>query len=378
MRILIDARLYGYENTGIGRYIIGLITNLVKIDKKSNDSKNEYSIILRQKYFDTLKFPKNWKKILGEFRHYSLKEQILLPLIVYKEKPDITHFLHFNVPILYWGKYIVTIHDLLMHTQRGLEATTLPWFEYFIKRFGYRIAFDTAVYKSKIIIAPADFVRQSIIDIYKINPSKIKRIYECADKLELKSDLSIVKKSDLINKKYLFYVGNSYPHKNLKMGIDAVIHYNLNNKTKIYYCIVSSRSFFTEKLNNYLKNKKGKEYIKIIGAVSDLDMGVLFKNSFGLLFPTVSEGFGIPGIEAMNYGTIILCSNIPILNEIYEDNAFYFDPKDVVSISKVISKAVSMSPTDRKNMLLKSSEFVKRYSWTKMAEETLKIYKSVV
>ncbi len=61
--------------------------------------------------------------------------------IIKKENPDITHFPHFNVPVTFPGKFIVTIHDLLMHKNVGLAATTLIPPLYFVKRLGYKTIF---------------------------------------------------------------------------------------------------------------------------------------------------------------------------------------------------------------------------------------------
>lgn len=173
MKILIDARLYGLENAGLGRYIVNLVSNLKKIDKK-----NDYTILLRKKYFKSLVVPKNWKKVLAEYRHYSFIEQVLLPIAIAKEKPDVTHFPHFNIPIIFTGKYVVTIHDMLMHSQKGLQATTLPTLVYYIKRFGYRIVFDKAVRGATKIITPSKTVKKELVQYYKIPEDKVKVTYE--------------------------------------------------------------------------------------------------------------------------------------------------------------------------------------------------------
>ena len=91
MKILIDARLYGLENAGLGRYAVNLIDQLAKLDKA-----NDYVLLLRKKYFEELVLPKNFKKVLADFQHYSLGEQLLLPKIILAEKPDLSHFLHFK------------------------------------------------------------------------------------------------------------------------------------------------------------------------------------------------------------------------------------------------------------------------------------------
>jgi hypothetical protein len=173
MKILIDGRLYGLENAGLGRYLINLITELGRLD-----SKNEYVLLLRKKYFKNLNLPDNWKKVLADYRHYSFAEQLKIPGIIEKENPDIVHFPHFNVPIFYRGKFIVTIHDLLMHKQIGLEATTLPIFFYMIKRLGYRLVFDSAIKRSVAIITPSESIKKEILNLYKIPADKVHVTYE--------------------------------------------------------------------------------------------------------------------------------------------------------------------------------------------------------
>lgn len=173
MRILIDARLYGLENAGLGRYAMNLVDQLTKID-----SKNEYIILLRKKYFDELKLPSNWEKVLADFKHYSLEEQIKLPKIIHKYEPDMTHFLHFNVPLLFNGRFVVTIHDMLMHKQKGKETTTLSLPLYYVKRIGYKKVFEHAIKSSVKIIVPSEFVKSEIINNFKVPKEKVEVTYE--------------------------------------------------------------------------------------------------------------------------------------------------------------------------------------------------------
>lgn len=173
MKILIDARLYGLENAGLGRYILNLVSELSKID-----SKNKYFILLRKKYFEELELPKNWRKVLTDFHHYSFEEQSKLPRIINALKPDICHFPHFNIPVFYKGKFIVTIHDMLMHNQKGFEATTLNHVGYLVKRMGYEFVFRRAIEKSIKIIVPSNSVKNELLNYYKIDPKKVEVIYE--------------------------------------------------------------------------------------------------------------------------------------------------------------------------------------------------------
>ena len=112
MRIGIDARFYGSQDKGLGRYSQKLLENLEKIDGGSD---REYLVFLRQKGFEQYQpGASNFKKVLADYPWYSWSEQILFPWRLYRYHLDLVHFCHFNVPIFYWKKYVVTIHDLIL------------------------------------------------------------------------------------------------------------------------------------------------------------------------------------------------------------------------------------------------------------------------
>lgn len=370
MKILIDGRLYGLENAGLGRYVMNLVGELSRLDRK-----NGYSILLTKKYFEKLNLPGNWNKVLANFRHYSVAEQVRLPQIIRKENPDITYFPHFNVPLTFSGKFIVTIHDLLMHKNVGLAATTLIPPLYFVKRLGYKTIFRKAVLDSVKIIVPSEAVKKEVIDYYHVSPEKINVIYEGVDeKIGTLGDAKKILAKYELKSKYFIYAGNAYPHKNLKRLIEAIVALNTIYDQKVILTIASARTIFTQRLENEVKKANASGFVKLLGFVPDEDLGVLYKNSAGFTFPSLSEGFGLPGLEAMAAGTIVLASDIPVFKEIYKDNAVYFNPFDFTSIEKTMQETLEMSVEERKEKIEKGQDFVKRYSWAKMAEEALKIY----
>ncbi len=358
MKILLDARLYGLENAGIGRYVVNLVRELSRIDNENN-----YIILLRKKYFENLDLPDNWEKVLADFQHYSLSEQIWLPKLISRYKPDVVHFLHFNVPIFYRGKYVVTIHDLLMQNHRGAKATTLPLYLYYPKQVGSKLVFRKAVGSAGSIIVPSGAVRDEVCSYFKLDCSKVEVVYEGVD------EAIIEKNSKLkINSPYLLYVGSAYPHKNLERAIQAAA------SLRITLAIACARSVFLERLEKMVQKYNAGEFVKILGFVPDEELGGLYKNSLGFVFPSLSEGFGLPGLEAMARGTVVAASDIPVFKEVYKENAVYFDPFGIESIKDAMEKMINMNKKEREDRISKGKEFVKRYSWTKMAQGTLKIY----
>jgi glycosyltransferase involved in cell wall biosynthesis len=102
----------------------------------------------------------------------------------------------------------------------------------------------------------------------------------------------------------------------------------------------------------------------------------LFKYSTAFIFPSLSEGFGLPGMEAIQVGTLVLASDIPVFKEVYKDNVLYFNPLDFSSMTKVMKSTMAMPKKEREKRIAKNQNFIKRYSWATMAKQTLKVYEN--
>lgn len=175
---------------------------------------------------------------------------------------------------------------------------------------------------------------------------------------------------------YFVYTGNAYPHKNLERLAQAMVL--LNQKKRVLLKISSSRNVFTERLESLIKKNNATEYVQLLGYISDDKIEDLYKNSIGFVFPTLSEGFGLPPKEAIEAGTLAIISDIPVLKEVYEDSVTYFDPFSRESIANSLEKVLKMSKNEREEKIKYAQKFLKKYSWAKMARETLEIYESVV
>jgi glycosyltransferase involved in cell wall biosynthesis len=176
--------------------------------------------------------------------------------------------------------------------------------------------------------------------------------------------------------KYFIYVGNAYPHKNLERLIKAMVLLNKVVKDHIGLAIVSSRNVFTQRLEKLIRKLKAEEYIHLLGFVPDEDLEKLNRGSVAFVFASISEGFGLPGLEAMASGTLVLASDIPVFKEVYKENVIYFNPFDVNMIKEAMEKALKINIEQREKLILKSQTFAKRYSWSKMAQETINLYES--
>lgn len=379
MRILIDARLYGLEHAGIGRYVVNLVDQLQVIDKR-----NQYLLLVRKQTKNIQLPASNFQLQIVDIPHYSFQEQIELPKLLSELKPDLVHFPHFNVPI-FWSRvpFVVTIHDLIKHASRGPATTTRNPFLYWLKYWGYQVVFGSAVKRAARIIVPSNSIKEELLKNYKISAQKVEIIYEGVDEIfrqtaSSKQQAAILKKYKL-KQPYVIYVGNAYPHKNLERLIQSIKYFNDMNhySERLNLVMVSTRSVFSERLMRFMRQNKAEKFVKFLGFVPDKELVVLYKNAKAFLFPSLSEGFGLPGLEAMASGTVAICSDIPVFHEIYADSAIYFDPYDVRDIVEKVDQVVHFDDLNHRTIITKGQKQAKQFSWQKMAKETLEVYREV-
>lgn len=369
MKIVIDGRLW--DESGLGRYIRNLVLNLAKID-----TDNQYNILLLKKDFDKVDFSNpNFHKILADFRWYGLSEQIQVPKILESLNPDLVHFPHFNVPILYKGKFVVTIHDLIHQHFQTRETSTLNPFFHTIKKLGYKKIFSNAIKKSSNIIVPSEFVKDQLINEWKVKKDKIIVTFEGVDQsiVELiketteKDFLEITEKFQ-IKKPYLFYVGNAQPHKNLPRLISV-----FKKIKEIYSDLSLVLSGPDHRFWKQIKDASKIQGLVFTGFVSEKELVALYKNAEMFVMPSLEEGFGIPILEAMACDCPVVSSNAGSLREVGNDAALYFDPKNEEEMMQRISQILTDKKL-RRELIKMGEKRYKEFSWIKLAEKTLDIY----
>lgn len=370
MRICIDGRLI--NESGIGRYIRNLLTNLSVID-----TKNEYFILLKKGDLNRFNWGKNFENVEADFGWYSAIEQIKLPQILRKLNLDLTHFPHFNVPIFYKEKFIVTIHDLIHQHFVMKRATTLDPLTYKIKQFGYRKVFSHAVKKSQKIIVPSQFVKSQLHDEWGIDNGKVLVTHEGVDekilqiKIRQKKSLQLrILEKIKVKKPYIFYVGNAHPHKNIESLIRAFKRVRVKHKD-LHLVLAGGDHYFWKRIKDHYNDPQ----IIYPGYVTDESLVTLFSQAEAFVMPSFEEGFGIPVLESFATNCPVVCSDIGALKEVAGEGAVYFNPKNVDDTTEKILQVLENEKLKR-GLIEKGEKRVKDFSWKKLAEKTLKIYSS--
>lgn len=373
-KIAIDARFLGPEGTGLGKYTEKLLENLGQIDQD-----NEYFVILRPSNFPLFS-PKNnnFHKVKIDVRWYTLKEQFVIPWRLRDLNIDLLHVPHFNAPVIWNKKLVLTIHDLIKSNFKGKEASTLPSPLYWLKQLAYEYVLKTNLRKAAHILTPSQFTANSLA-ASGVDKRKVSVTYEASDDYFAQSGevTPVIANSLLerygIKKPYLLYVGNTYPYKNLQIVLKALKLL----PEEITLVNVSARSHFTDSLVEAASHLGVSSRVVVTGFVPNEELYVLHKNSLAYVFPSLSEGFGIPGLDAMSLGEPLISSSASCLPEVYGEGALYFDPRREADLADQVIK-IKTDEKLKNELVDKGKNRAKEFSWRKMAEQTLAVYRGVL
>lgn len=358
--IAIDARII---NSSTGRYVERLVTYLQDVDQT-----NQYTILVRAK--DELFWkPRNtnFTVKVAEFDNYSFGEQIQFNAFLKKLGADLVHFCMPQQPISYTGKKVTTFHDLTLLNTYNSDKN---WFVFHAKQKIGKYVFRKVSQDSDHIIAISEYTKNDLQKTFSVPDDKLSVIYEA-------SDVSSVapKKYILPFKKYILYVGQQSDYKNIKRLGDA--HQLLLAKYPDLGLVLVGKKNASALTNEAYFTSRNYTQIHFTDFVDDAQLSWLYAHAQAYVFPSLMEGFGLPGLEAMGYGTPVVSSNATCLPEIYEQAAHYFDPKDTSDMAEAIDQVLS-NDTLRTRLSKAWFKQIKKYSWKKMAKETHQVYMDVL
>lgn len=325
MKIAIDARFYGSGHTGLGRYT----TNVMKYLPKYLPG-HALQVLLRTAEYDNFHAGNNVQKIYADIPHYSLAEQLKLPSLLNSIGSDLLYTFHFNVPMLSKIPTIVTVHDLIKTHFTGQDTTThAPWL-YTLKRLGYNQVIKHTLLTAVDIIVPTNSVKNDILAHFPtLKPELIRPIPEAPDEIfrKRKSSFLVHASGIKLPSKYILFVGNVYPHKNLSVLLESLRHvegYEL--------VIVAQQSPFLSRVLAPFDQTR----IHIHSQLSDQELAAIYAQASLLVTPSLMEGYGLVGLEALMVGTPVVASNIPVYREVYGHHVTYFDPHSSQDLVRAI------------------------------------------
>ena len=389
MRIGIDARFYGPIGKGLGRYTQEIVDNIIKMVDLSQVS---VVVFLSPENFNEFSIShKNIKKIKIRMHWYSWQEQIFFPWFIWREKLDLIHYPHFNVPVFTPCRFVVTIHDLILTHFPTTRATTHSPLVYYFKNLAYRFVIKQAIKRSQKVITVSNFTKNDILEQFKIPEEKIVVTYEGVANLHKGNDDSFSVKlnyqennlvENVLKNDFLLYVGNAYPHKNLEFLLR--VFKNIREiKPNLRLVLIGKEDYFYNKLRNFalsinlLKSNSEDSPVVFADYVPDRQLLVFYQKASAYIFPSLYEGFGLPPLEAMAQSCPVISASASSLPEILGQAALYFNPKEEEELKKRVLELLD-NESLRSELINKGKEQIKKYSWEECARQTFSVYEQAL
>lgn len=344
LKVLVEMEKLNNLNSGLGQFCLGLGQALVNQNKN-----NDLHFLV----------PENKKGIFGNHVFYNNLKNYLTFLLKRPKSYDVWHCTHQQSKLLpSSGKLILTIHDLnFLYKYKG------------IKKYFKLNALQRKVQRASAIVAISQFTANEIKQNLNIDDKKLHVIY---NGVSLKSIESVELPLIIQNKKYLFSIGIINPKKNFHVLLPLL------KESKDLFLVIAGNSThqYVQQIKSMAHEMGVLKQLHFLGMVSDELKYTLYKNCYAFVFPSLSEGFGLPVIEAMSMGKPVFLSNNTCLPEIGGKEAFYFENFEANNMQITFEKGMKMYNDDN-TKAERIRQHASQFNWEIAAKKYLALYESI-
>jgi glycosyltransferase involved in cell wall biosynthesis len=375
MKIYIDGIIYSLQKVGgVARYTDELIDGLLRSGYEVTLILHPYPLyhplthekleIISIKPF--IKINKKIFTIINRIytkfwiEHYFIKNKISKGAF---HNTYLTSYNYLKIP------QVITIHDMTLEE----FPDSFNSFHKIKSKLIHKLI-QQAINKTDSIICYSQQTKNDLLKYHKItNKEKINVIYLGVSSLfkrHLDVDKESFRKLNNLTKPYFFYIGTRLPYKNFNKLLKA---FSVWKEKDNFSLVVAGGNEFNNKEIAYIENLGLTKNVVKSKLSKEEDIVMLYNCAHALVFPSTSEGFGLPLVESMACGTPLLISDIPIFREITHDIPYYFNPHDTSSITSMLSECLVIDE-NRINAGIKRAQ---NFNWESMVNQTIEIYKKL-
>jgi len=297
-------------------------------------------------------------------------EQLILPIQVKKLRIELLHSLGYVQPVCLPCKSVVTIHDLNFVYLRDFLNP--------LRRKVLQIFVPLSARTANHIITVSEFSKKQLVEVLGIAPEKITVVYNAPKYPPPRAaKIEELQQKYGITQPYIFALSSLSPHKNIDGLLKAFFLIKEHGHRELKLVLAGKLPRTKSELVTLIQSSKWKRDVIFTGYVPDEVLAGLYKNAEVFVFPSLYEGFGIPVLEAFQYGTPVACSNRAAIPEIAGNAAVYFDPKNVKEIAEVLDRLLT-DENWRKYLAKAGKERIAHFTWEKAAHQTLEVYRRVI
>jgi glycosyltransferase involved in cell wall biosynthesis len=263
---------------------------------------------------------------------------------------------------------VVTIHDLVW---KYAPQTMRPLSLLVEKRL-----MPEAIRMADLVLADSHSTASGVAETFPELAHKVRVVHLGVSKLPGSANPQILL-SLKITKPYFLFVGTLEPRKNLDRLLQAFALVPESYRNKFLLVIAGGKGWGGVNLDNLISKYQLNDSVKLLGYVADHELAALCSNARFLAMPSIYEGFGLPLLEAMQYGTPVLTSHVGSMAEVAADAGMLIDTYSVESISLGIQRML----VDDEFIKVLGNKALRRsqdFSWDKCAAETMAVFEEAI
>jgi len=354
--------------TGVGNYTRQLLTHMLAVA-------GEHDFLLMANHQDAVQDvapSARARPLIRDFPSRMLWMQTVLPGQLRAAKPDLCHYPNSIAPLHSPCRYVVTIHDMTL--------SLLPQYHPWRKRLIVRPLIPLIARRATRIITDSEHARADIVRLLRVPPERVVVVPLAAAAIfrpASADEQARVRARYQLDQPYLLYVGTLEPRKNLVRLIRAWHTLWRRGIIPHQLVLVGGRGWQDAEIYATIAQLNCGNALRLAGYVPTADLPALYSAADAFAFPSLSEGFGLPVIEAMACGTPVLISTAPALRELAGAAALAIDPRD----ERALTDTLELLLTDaalradlRTRGLLRAAAF----SWDRAARSTLEVYQEAI
>ncbi len=376
----VNLRMFEEKPSGIQNYIAGLFTTLLKKDKSH---KYYFFSTGKKKLEKTASYIKVDSSFFKFLRRIDVRlvniffDNLYVLKLIKDYKVKIFLSPSFVLPLFKpkGVKYLTVIHDLSF-----LKYPHNPLRPYMNLVMYMKTIMPFVLKRADAIIVPSTFVKKELLRVYKVDPHKIKVIYEGKDnfffQIKKKEEFMALQKKYQITDNYLFTTATNHERKNLYGLIKAFKNIREKERYQLVICGLLP-DFTVENLKKYLQDLNLTNQVKFLGFIPKEDLRVLYSFAKLFIFPSFEEGFGLPILESSACGCLPICSKAGALPEVIGNQNLLFDPQKEESITKKIDEVLAWDNGKFNDYLNLTRQHTRQFNWKNAAEEYLEIFEKI-
>lgn len=263
-------------------------------------------------------------------------------------------------------RLVVTVHDLsFLRMPESFDLKRRFWH--------WSVKSKKTLLRANTIIAVSEYTKQDLVQTLGLKSEKIKVVHQGVDHSRFHPDLATAKLRAVRNRyglpgEYILFLGTLEPRKN----VEGLLRAWEAMDTDIPLVVAGKPGWKYSNIFRLAAKSRKKHRIQFLGFVEEEDKPYLMKLARTLAFPSFYEGFGLPVLEAMAVGTPVVTSSVTSLPEVVGDAGLLVNPFNLDELRDALDKVCTDAELT-KLFSVKGIEQAKKFSWTKTAEETLKV-----